>query len=372
MKDKLSLSLTNGKVSERHSRRWYVPASADASLSTRNIRVVDPTDDAGNPVTYRAQINEMFAPAILRYNDKQKRLSRMKSFDYYGELVDGKRKEKPVYSTIVQIGNRDTCGVTDMAFDAKTWRQLREYDEAAASEYVKRHLVDDVRRHRVKATLLEVCERWQTWYPNLRVVSAIIHDDEPSGTMHADINWVPVAGGEGSQAFKAGMDMRISLNRALKEMGITGRGFSYPIKEWQADAKAKIESVMHEYGIEREHMGNVERHKDTATYVMEQERERMALECKEMRRRAQVAEERAARAEYEASEALRAKLLAEDELDELVVEIQKMKAEKERLAVQLNGVKEQYQRSAKARALRDAGKQVPLKERPVSELFVNK
>lgn len=62
----LSLSVTQGDVSEFHSRRTYTPLSAEPSLASRNVHLVGPRHDDGSLVTYREQFNEEFAPAIER------------------------------------------------------------------------------------------------------------------------------------------------------------------------------------------------------------------------------------------------------------------------------------------------------------------
>jgi phage shock protein A len=95
--------------------------------------------------------------------------------------------------------------------------------------------------------------------------------------------------------------------------------------------------------------------------------------CKELRRRAELAEERAARAEDDAREALRAKIRAENELNGLRTEIDKLTAEKARLSGLVNGLGKTYEQSAKGRAARESGKpKRPIRNRPVSELFIGK
>ena len=286
---KLSLSVTQDQVAEYHSRRTYTPASAEASLADRNVYIYNPRHDNGSLVTYREQFNNLFADSIQRYNAKQKRKSRHMSEDYWETIEGSKRKEKPVYSTVLQLGNRDTCGVTDVTFDAKHWRKLKETSPDEAAAYVQEHLDPRPQHDEAVACLIDIAERFKTWYPRLHIVSIVLHDDEPDGTCHVDINWIPVAGGEGEDTYKGGMDTRCALNKALEQMGFDGHGYDYRIKHWQTDFKARCESVMAEHDIEREYMNNEEKHQNIRTYRIEQEREEAADKLREITRRKEVA-----------------------------------------------------------------------------------
>jgi hypothetical protein len=286
---KLSLSVTQDTVAEYHSRRTYTPASAEASLADRNVHIYNPRHDNGSLITYHEQFNQIFADSIQRYNAKQKRQSRHMSEDYWETIESSKRKEKPVYSTVLQIGNRDTCGVTDVLFDAKHWRKLKEKNPDEAAAYVQEHLDPRPQHDAAVACLIDIAERFKTWYPRLHIVSMVLHDDEVDGTPHVDLNWVPVAGGEGEDTYKGGMDTRCALNKALEQMGFDGRGYDYRIKHWQTDFKARCESVMAEHDIEREYMNNEEKHQNIRTYRIEQEREEAADRLREIKRRQEVA-----------------------------------------------------------------------------------
>lgn len=286
---KLSLSITQGDVAEYHTRRTYSPPSAEPSLASRNVHMYDPRHEDGSLVSYKEQFNSIFADAIERYNSKQKRKSRHMSSDYWDTITGSKRREKPVYSTVLQLGNRDTCGVTDNTFDAKHWRALKATDPEAAAAYVAEHLDPRPQQKVAKECIEEICRRFETWFPQIKVVAVVLHDDEVDGVCHATIDWTPVAGGEGSHVFKGGMDTRCSLNAALKQMGYNGKGYDYPIKQWQEDFKQKCEGVMAEYDIEREFMNNHERHKSVATWRVEQEREDEIAKLKEIKRLNEIA-----------------------------------------------------------------------------------
>ena len=134
MAEAYTISVSQGDHAEEHSRRSYTPASADYSLREQNEILFDSGND-------KEHFNDFFRPSIEAYNARQKRSDRKKSLDYYEALLNGtegygkgKQQEKPVYDDVVQIGNRETNGITKRTFNVDHWRQLKaqgHYDEAA-------------------------------------------------------------------------------------------------------------------------------------------------------------------------------------------------------------------------------------------------
>ena len=82
--------------------------------------------------------------------------------------------------------------------------------------------------------------------PNLYVFNAVLHMDE--ATPHLHIDYIPVAHG-----YQKGLQVRNSLDKALKEQGIDGkatkRGNS--TQNWQEREKNELERIMNKYSIER-------------------------------------------------------------------------------------------------------------------------
>lgn len=117
-KGKYSISVSQGRVAHDHDNRDYTPHNADRGLRNRNV-IIKQTED------YKSAFNELFRDSIEAYNAKQKREDRKKSYDYYSEIANGKGKEKPIYEYVLQIGSRETLGVTDNDFDVKHWEELK-------------------------------------------------------------------------------------------------------------------------------------------------------------------------------------------------------------------------------------------------------
>lgn len=261
----LSVGMSAGRVSELHTRRCYVPDNAEAAFSDRNVHIFDPRDDDGNIIPYRDQINEIFRPAIERYNAKQKRKSRRKDYDYYSELTREGSQITPIYSYVIQLGNRDNCGTCDADFDFEEYKRLAPNERA---KYALEHANNSATYHAAVRILTRVGQEWEQRYPCLKPVSIVLHADEVYGTCHLTVDVVPVASG-----YKRGMDTRCGMTKALEQMGFKNfdkhNTEAYGIVEFQNNVKRWIaEELMPEEGLERQYMGNTERHRDVAEFKL--------------------------------------------------------------------------------------------------------
>ena len=269
----VSVSLSHDKTSERHSRRDYTPANVEPTLSGRNVRVID------SP-SFQDAFNEIFADAIDDYNARQKRADRMKSHDYWSDVESAYKAakgEKPnvahtTYTYVLQLGDRDSLGVTDDEFDGDEWAALKAEDTVAAADYVTRHLNNSSERDKAKECLTEFVKTLPDLYPQFRFIEIIGHDDEPNGTFHFDLVIVPV--GEG---YKTGLSKRDSLTKALNMMGFkSNKADGLAVEQWQDDVKSKLQDFMLEYNFEREFKDNHEKHRSIGTFQMEQRLDQLA------------------------------------------------------------------------------------------------
>ena len=266
-----SVSASRGPVAPDHDGRTSTPKNVEPSLTARN-EVIKACPDVA------AAVNDFFRAAIERYNAKQTRSDRKKSYDYYNGLLSGEEgygsgrmQEKPVYEYVLQIGNKDTNGVTDASFDAEHWKSLRKSGKAdEAAKYVQQHLNTDPDREALKETLTDVGRRLQDKYPNFHVLYCYGHDDEPCGTYQLHVAFVPFISGQ-----KTGLDTRVSLRKALKEMGFTGNP-QEGIKAWQRDVKEMIADEMAGRGYQRADMGNDNPHLSVDAFK-DQQRQLAAL-----------------------------------------------------------------------------------------------
>lgn len=304
-----SVHVSGGDVAECHDRREYTPPNAERSLRDRNVMLLDVGD-------YAEAVNAEFRDAILKYNKKQKRPDRHKSFDYYGEVSKSKQQQ-PVYELVVGIGRRETCGVCVDPFDQveydrlldedeetgghaaadydaahfneQRWLALKAEDEDAASEYVLSRLATGAKGEAhdlARQILLEVGEALIKNRANkygvsplpkgFKLLMVVLHDDEPAGTPHLHVTFCPIAEG-----YKRGLGKRIGLAKALEEAGYEGRDAMPKLYEHvRTDVMVPI---LAKHDVRREYMNNHEMHYSVATF----KEERRYLEVVECRREAQ-------------------------------------------------------------------------------------
>ena len=285
----VSVSMSHDKTSERHSKRDYTPMNVAPSLSERNVRVID------SP-SYQDAFNDIFADAIDDYNARQTRPDRKRSHDYWSDVeaaYKAAKGEKPnvphtTYTYVLQLGDRDTLGVTDDTFDADEWTRLKAEDPEAADAYVAEHLNRSEARERAKECLTAFVKTLPSRYPQIRFIEIIGHDDEPNGTFHFDLTMVFV--GEG---YKTGMSMRDSMTKALNMMGFrSNKTDGLAIDQWQEDVKRQLCDFMAEYGFERQFKDSHEKHRSIGTFQMERRLDALADEIAMAESTVAVAEER--------------------------------------------------------------------------------
>ena len=174
----------------------------DKTLTEQNVTVRD------EPV--RQAYAEIFGQAVDEYNAKQKRSDR-RITDYYDKIKQDKRKH-PVYECIVQIGDRSDTGNT------------------AEQE---------------KQALIRFAEEWDKRNPNLHLVGAYIHCDEPDGTVHMHLDYIPIA------ECTRGMRLQNSLDRALQQQGFHSENIHQTAQiEWQDREREALCAICRDFGID--------------------------------------------------------------------------------------------------------------------------
>ena len=289
-----TISMSQGDHAEEHSRRSYTPMSADASLTKDNVVIFD----AGND---KEHFNGFFADAIEEYNDRQVKArhpERQKSFDYYSDLLNGvegygkgKTQEKPIYDDVIQIGNRDTNGVTKRTFDVDHWRALKaegKFHEASA--YVQKHLNNDPDREELTKTIVEECEYILSEsansreyrkahglppgkYDNILIHRLIVHRDEPNGTDHIDMAYT-IFTDEGDTKRKDGrqngLSRRVSARKGLAKMGFKKSRDQFALEKFRESIKDDIQARMESRGYQRDIKGEHRRHLSPQMFEVEQ------------------------------------------------------------------------------------------------------
>ena len=203
-----------GKGSVNHNSRKFHAKNTDPERSSLNVEYCNEN--------IKDVYHELFDEALARYNEKQTRSDR-RIDDYYEKICSGKQ-EKPFHEIIIQIGNKDDMG-------AKT-----EDGQLAAG------------------ILDEYMQNFQRRNPTLRVFSAHLHMDE--ATPHLHIDFIPYTTGS-----KRGLETRVSLKKALAELGFKGGTRSETERnQWVAAEKEQLTEIMLRHDIEWEKKGTHEKH----------------------------------------------------------------------------------------------------------------
>ena len=203
-----------GKGSVNHNSRKFHAKNTDPERSSLNVEYCNKN--------IKDVYHELFDEALARYNEKQTRSDR-RIDDYYEKICSGKQ-EKPFHEIIIQIGNKDDMG-------AKT------EDGELAARILDEYMQDFQRRN-----------------PTLRVFSAHLHMDE--ATPHLHIDFIPYTTGS-----KRGLETRVSLKKALAELGFKGGTRSETERnQWVAAEKEQLAEIMIRHDIEWEKKGTHEKH----------------------------------------------------------------------------------------------------------------
>lgn len=173
----LSISFRIDEGVIEHNNRVFIAKNVDGERVQDNITYCR-TD-------IREKYDELFEQALAEYNARQTQSSR-RIPDYYEHLKKSS-KGKPYYEIVVQFGDMDSCG-----------QGSGKWEEAKL-------MLDDYMRGFEKRN------------PNLKVFNAVMHLDE--ATPHLHINFVPVCYGQ-----KQGLSTRVSMKRAIQQMGFTASG----------------------------------------------------------------------------------------------------------------------------------------------------
>lgn len=199
----------------------------DSSLSANNIVICD------EPV--RQAYDKIFRQAVQDYNARQTRKDRRIDC-YYNKIKQDKRKH-PVYECIVQIGDKNDTGNT------------------AELE---------------KQALIKFAQTWKERNPNLYLLGAYIHCDEPDGTVHLHCDYIPVA------KCSKGMSVQNSLDKALRQQGLKSTNINQTAQmSWQTQERNALMSICNDLNIDAQL--NQERtkgrqHLTTAEYKVERKK----------------------------------------------------------------------------------------------------
>lgn len=177
----------------------------DPELSKNNVTMRD--------VSARDAYREIFGEAVEEYNARQKRSDR-KIDNYYDKIKADKRKHT-VYEAIVQIG------------DSKDTGNNAKQETLALERFIT---------------------EWDKRNPNLHLIGAYIHADEPNGTVHAHLDYIPVA------ECTRGLRLQNSYDKALQQQGFKTENIHQTAQiAWQNREREALCSICRELNIDVQH-----------------------------------------------------------------------------------------------------------------------
>lgn len=220
-----------GKGSVSHNNRTFTAKNVDAGRTQDNQVFVKEN--------LETVYHNLFGNALAAYNAKQNRTDR--KIDSYYEKIRLSRQEKLFHELVVQIGNKDDTNC-----------RLPDGQTAALA-------------------LTDYMGSFQERNRNLRVFNAVLHMDEE--TPHLHIDFVPFSTGN-----RRGLETKVSLKGALKELGFTGTGrHDTEWGRWVADEKEHLAGIMKEHGINWLQKNTHEKHLSVYNYEKKKRKEEIAV-----------------------------------------------------------------------------------------------
>jgi len=217
-------STANRDHNIRNPKTTNVQDHIDKSLSHMNEIIVDEN--------HRDAYKRLFGAALDEYNAKQERPERIIK-DYYNHICADAKKH-PVYEMIVQIGDRNDTGIY------------------APTE---------------RAVIKEFIAGWSKRNPSLELIGAYIHADESNGTLHAHLDYIPVA-----HSYKKGLRVQNGLVKALGQQGFLTAKYGKETAQirWERRENEALEKICNAYGIEVHHPFEDKKHLNTSDFIAKQ------------------------------------------------------------------------------------------------------
>ncbi len=163
----------------------------------------------------------------------------------------------------------------------KEYNNKQEKEERKISNYYQ-HICNDAKKHdcyemivgvyghpdqeKNKEILKEFVQGWTTRNPNLEMIGAYYHLDEP-GEAHVHIDYIPVA-----RNCKRGLQTQNSLTKALEQMGYKTKASSHTAQmQWQKSENQHLEKLCRDRNIDVEHPAEKgKKHLETEQYKAQQ------------------------------------------------------------------------------------------------------
>ncbi len=215
------------KAVQEHNRRDPKRVKNEKHIDPNGEHIVWVDEDV------RKAYKRIFDEAVKEYNARQSDSRRI--IKNYFQKIKKSKQQNPCYEVVLTLGDKDTHPSADIG----------------------------------KEIYKEVVDRWPERNPNLILIGAYYHNDEP-GAPHLHIDYIPVAY-ENSR----GMSIQCSHTKALKEMGFKNSKGKYSeteLTQWTDRERAYLDELCRQRGIEVHHpdAGKGKKHLEKEAYIMSQ------------------------------------------------------------------------------------------------------
>lgn len=261
MKSTLSFRMSELHNEGHNLRTIYVPY-VDTSKSKDNIYYVNHTKEEAYEF--------LFAEAVKEYNEKQKRKDR-RIEDYLQKLLTAEEKQKK----LIEQKRSEGC----------SYKELAKYKKAKQSSYELIISLGNMKQNQefcsngeraddIVAILNEYIYNFQNRNPNAYLYLSTIHLDE-QGVIHAHLDIIFF-----SDSYKSGMSRRVSLNRALEDMGFVSDKekngkFDLAVTKWQNREREELKEIAKKYDIEIVDGNQSRQHLNREQYIIEKKKEEL-------------------------------------------------------------------------------------------------
>lgn len=198
MKMQIAGSMSTGRIAYWHDTRTSkeLPRNIDQNMSRYNVTLINKLEEFNG--SQDAYINHKMQGVIDEYN-VEKIPSRQITTSYTEYRLKNKNLSGSplMYEAVMQLGSTEDIG--GLYYDCVRMNRLDKAEEL-------RHLYTDQYSH--------MLDEFKAKFPHMDVVGAYIHYDEPGGTPHMHLQYIPF----GEQ--KRGLPLQVSIGRALENDGI--------------------------------------------------------------------------------------------------------------------------------------------------------
>lgn len=197
----IATSFSTGKIAYEHDiRKGESPNNVDRERIKDNVILIDNLQGR----TIEQFTNDEMQPYINEYNSKQKRADRKINTTYTewhknnGRYTQNARTLEDIkfaYEAVLCYGNHEDL-----------WKEY--FDDSTPQERKQEMYKEGIEYY------TNVINKIQEKYPHLKIVYAVIHADEPSGSIHAHLCY------QARAEYTRGVPCQVCISRSLEQDGI--------------------------------------------------------------------------------------------------------------------------------------------------------